>query len=134
MTISDKIKTINFLSTREVLDTTDNSGIGMIGYKHDDEDLYSSIVASPASTSGVIPHVVMISTMGALIKYDSGDNTISVVLCSKLDKSGFTETFPSSIDEGEFFQCSLINDFRHVTYEHIIAVRDVMEFLIEKSE
>jgi hypothetical protein len=127
MSISEKIKSIDFLKNREVIDQTDHSGIGMIGFKHNEKDLYSSIIFSEKSTNGVVPAIVMISSLGALLKLDTGENQITISISSAGEREGFFETFPSSLDEGEFFQNSLIHDFRHITYEHIVALRDVLK-------
>lgn len=132
--LSEQIKLVNFLKNKEVLDSTDQEGVGMVGYRDNDDDLYSSIIASQPSTTGVIPAVVMLSSLGALLKLDAGEELITIAMSANDSSESFTETFPSSIDEGEFFQSSLVNDYRHITFEHIIAIRDVMELVNAQQE
>lgn len=132
--LSDQIKEIQFLKERVIVDETDHTGVGMVGFQHDENDLYSSIIASRASTSSVIPAIVMMSTQGAFLKYDSGTETIEISISTQDDNDPFTETFASNIDEGEFFQSTLIHNFLHVNYEHVIALREVMNFVKEPND
>lgn len=129
MTLSEKMKQIPFFQTRTIIDSSDRETIGLVGFKENEDDVYSSIVASPASTSGIIPDMVMISSNGCLVRLDAGEQTILISMSKEEDKDGFSETFPASIDDGEFFQSTLINDYRHINFEHIEALRQVMELI-----
>ena len=129
MTLSEKMKQIPFFQTRTIIDSSDRETIGLVGFKENEDDVYSSIVASPASTSGIIPDMVMISSNGCLVRLDAGEQTILISMSKEEDKDGFSETFPASIDDGEFFQSTLINDYRHISFEHIEALRQVMDLI-----
>lgn len=129
MTLSEKMKQIPFFNNRTIIDFSDRETIGMVGFKESEDDMYSSIVASPASTSGVIPDIAMISSKGCLVRLDAGEQTILISVSKEGDKEGFSEVFSSSVNDGEFFQSSLINDFRHINFEHIEALRQVMELI-----
>ena len=127
MNLSEKMKEITFLSTRQIIDMTDHSGIGIVGFKEDENDIYSSIVGSPPSESGIVGAQVMISSKGCLLRLDDGEKTILISAPKDGDKETFAETYPSSLEEGEFFQNTLVQDFRHITYEHIVALRQVLD-------
>lgn len=129
MTLSEKMKKIPFFANRIIIDAADQSTVGLVGFKESPDDIYSSIVGSPKSTSGVIPDIVMISTKGCLVRLDSGERTILISMSKEEDKETFSETFPDSVDEGEFFQSTLINDYRHINYEYIEALRQVLEIM-----
>lgn len=129
MNLSEKIKNIDFLKNRTIIDCSERNNIGLIGFKDCEDDLYSSIIASPKSTSGVIPDTVMISTKGCLLRLDDGDKTIVISMSKEDSKDSFTVEFPSSIDSGEFFQSTLLHDYRHIGYEHIEALRKVLELM-----
>lgn len=129
MTLSEKIKQIPFFKNRTIIDASDRDKIGLVGFKESADDVYSSLVVSPASDSGVIPNIVMISTKGCLVRLDEGEQTILISMCKEDDKDGFTEVFPASIDNGEFFQSTLVNDFRHIGYEYIEALHQAVAIL-----
>lgn len=129
MTLSEKITQLPFFETRPIIDTSDRDTIGLVGFKDGEDDVYSSIIASPASTSGVIPDIVMVSTRGCLVRLDAGEQTITVTMSSDGDKDSFTTTFPTSVDDGEFFQSSLISDYRHIVFEYIEVLRSVIEII-----
>lgn len=135
MTLSEKMKNIPFFKNRTIIDASDQDSIGIVGFKESENDIYSSIVCSPASTSGIIPRIIMISTKGCLVRLDDGEKTILISMSKEDDKEAFSETFSSNVDEGEFFQSSLINDFRHINYEYIEALHQALELMHdERSE
>lgn len=129
MTLSEKMKNIPFFQNRVIIDTSDQETVGLVGFKESADDIYSSIVGSPKSSSGVIPNIVMISTKGCLVRLDDGEQTVLISMSKEDDKEAFSETFPASVDEGEFFQSTLINDYRHISYEYIEALRQVLEIM-----
>lgn len=130
MNLSEKIKELPFFRTRKVIDvSTEQSGIGLIGFKESEDDIYSNLILSPKSESGVIPDIAMVSSRGCLVRLDDGDKTIVISMSSEGDKEGFVETLPATIDDGEFFQSSLINDYRHITYEYIEVLVSAIKIL-----
>lgn len=129
MTLSEKMKNIPFFTNRTIIDAADQDTVGLVGFKESPDDIYSSIVGSPKSTSGVIPNIVMISTKGCLVRLDEGEQTILISMSKEEDKEAFSEIFPASVDDGQFFQSTLINDFRHINYEYIEALRQVLEIM-----
>ena len=129
MSVAEKIITLPFFEKYKITESSDESGIGIIGFKVSSDDVYSALIAQPKTESGIIPSTVMISTKGCLVKLDSGDKTIVISMPKSEDKDGFIETFPMSVDNGEFFQSSLIHDYRHIDYEYIETLRSVLEII-----
>lgn len=118
------------MSTRIIVDQNETTEkVSVLGYRDNEGTVYSSIVAAPESKSGVLKPCIMICTDGIMVKYDGGTQTISVNVPKMNGKEGFNQEFPASVDEGEFFQDSLINNYHHITYDYIVATRDILALL-----
>lgn len=134
MNINDKVKKIPFLSNRIIVDQNDaDQAVSVIGYRDTTDSPYSTIVSAPESRSGVLKPCIMICSDGMMVKYDGGTQTISINVPKMNNKEGFNQEFPASIDEGEFFQDTLINNYHHITYDFIVATRDILAILDESK-
>lgn len=131
MTLSDKIQQLPFFKRRTVIDSLKEDKVALIGFKENENDVYSSLVASPKSASGVIPHAVFICSGGCLVRLDSGEQTITVAMDAKGDTDAFTEVFSISSDEGEYFQSSLVHNYGYITYEYFDVLKQVLVLMDE---
>lgn len=133
MTISEKISKLPFFTNRLIIDTGEMNGVGLVGFKNNDNDVYSNVMASPAPPSGVISNIAMLCTGGNLLRIDEGKKTLLITMAKNGEKEGFSEEFNMNIDDGEFFQQSLIYDFGYIDYTYIEVLHQVLDILHDES-
>lgn len=122
MNIVEKIKTIPFLSTRIIIEDGYEKTVSIIAYRDNEDSPYSNIIACPACSG--ISALVTLFTNGCMVKLDM--NKLEITVNIPGDDPSIT-VFNLNVDEGLFFQESVLHDFGDITFEHLKAVRDVVE-------
>lgn len=98
------------------------------GFTENAEDKFSSVmILRGVYKNHESPGYILIGSLGAVVKYDVDAKTINLTFAKDNDKDGFVFDVNDNIEEGEFFQQTLINDIRHVSFEHIQFLRDLTE-------
>lgn len=72
-----------------------------------------------------VPGMVMVTAENVIVKYDVDAAQIVVSFAQTPSHEGIVVEFDSTVEEGEFFQESLLTDMRGLTFEYIELVRDV---------
>lgn len=110
------------------------------GYVENDKDKFSSVmILRGVYKNYESPGYILIGTLGAIIKLDIDSKTISLNFSKEEEQEGFQIELNSNVEEGEFFQQTLVNNTRHITFEHIKFMNDLVnltnsyELTIEKK-
>ncbi|QCW19079.1 hypothetical protein SEPL_049 [Salmonella phage SE_PL] len=122
MNITEQMKTIPFLSTRIFIEDGYEKTVSIIAYRDSEDSPYSNIIACPQCNG--IGAMVTLFTNGCMVKLDMNKLIITVNIPG--DEPSIA-TFPLNVDEGGFFQETVLHDFKDITFEHLKAVRDVVE-------
>lgn len=108
-----------------------------VKYKDNNEELSSTIVAlrAPFRTEAAKkPAYVLAISLGCVVKLVVDDMKFNIKVAPMDDGENIDLNFEGSLPEEEFFQQSLIYDFRTVSYEHVRFIEEMIDVVAKFEE
>lgn len=105
-----------------------------IKFKDNNEELSSTISAlrAPYRTEAAKkPAYVLAISLGCVIKHAIDEGKYNIKVASMNDDENIDLVYENGITEEEFFQQSLLHDFRTVTFGHVKFVNEMVDMVAQ---
>ena len=123
---------------RTILDVSVAEFMVNVKYTEPNAEIPSSLIALRApyrEEAAKLPAYVMSISLGCVVKRNVETQKYSIKVASLgKDSEEVNLEYDVSVSEEEFFQQSLLNDFRSLTYDHIRLVDDMAEIIAKYEE
>ncbi|WOL22881.1 hypothetical protein [Escherichia phage vB_EcoM_JNE01] len=103
-----------------------------VKYKEQNEEMSSSICALRApfrSEKAKKPAYVLAIALGCVVKKAIDSNQLNIKVAPMNDEENINLDFDGQLSEEEFFQLSLIHDFRSINFDHIHFIDEMVELV-----
>ena len=108
-----------------------------VKYKDNNEDISSTLVALRApfrKEAAKKPAYVLAISLGCVVKLVIDEMKYNIKVAPMNDEENIDLHFDGSLGEEEFFQQSLLHDFRTVTYDHVKMIDTMVDLVAQYEE
>lgn len=108
-----------------------------VKYKDNAEDISSAISALRApfrDEKAKKPAYVLAISLGCVVKLVVDDNSYNIKVAPLNDDQNIDLNFENGLTEEEFFQQTLLHDFRTVDYKHIQLINEMVDIVAQYEE
>lgn len=108
-----------------------------VKYKDNNEDISSTVCALRApfrDEKAKKPAYVLAISLGCVVKLVVDENKYNIKVAPMNDDQNIDLNFDNGLSEEEFFQQSLIHDFRTVSYDHIKLIEEMVDMVAQYEE
>lgn len=108
-----------------------------VKYKEEGDEISSVVCALRApfrKEAAKKPSYVLSICLGCVVKLVVDENSFNIKVAPTNDDENVDLNFDGGLPEEEFFQQSLVVDFRSVTYDHIKLINEMVDIVAKFEE